>query len=262
MKKNILLLLTIVLTHSIFAQENYSERRKSWFDLQVAQHIGLNSWSNVAYANAGFPANALTEFRGALNFYISYPVGAFIDMGVGIMPAPSMRSLSLDRFPMPHQGTQYYLRDILSESGNSNASAHFKASVGLFGNIPAAEKLTVMPYFGIGLLSPVSQRKYEVLLKEHGSNMQYQAIYSWNHNNSNEYDEQVPLGYLTGRLNFNYKLSSKSSLLLGLEYMWFMNTLDFYGKYTNTFNANIQKDFSVKGNNMNMLGVSVGISFR
>jgi hypothetical protein len=46
-----------------------------------------------------------------------------------------------------------------------------------------------------------------------------------------------------------------------MEYTWFLNTLDFYGRYTNTFNANVQRDFIVKGEKMNMIGVSVGISF-
>jgi len=69
------------------------------------------------------------------------------------------------------------------------------------------------------------------------------------------------LGYLTGRLNFKHRISQKSILQFGLEYMWFLNGIDFYGKYTNTFNANIQRDFRVKGNKINMFGVSVGLSF-
>ena len=262
MKKNILLLLTVVLIQSLSAQNNPVKEKKSWIDLQAVQHIGLNAWSSIDYVNDGFPTTALTEFRAVYNHYVaSRYVGAFVDAGIGIIPAPKMKSLSLDGMPMPYSGTQYYLRDILSESGNSNVSAHLKMTFGLFGNIPANEKLTVLPYFGIGFLT-MPQRKYEVILKEHGSNMQYQATYNWNCNDAGEYAESVPLGYLTGRLNFIYKLSDKSSLLLGLEYTWFMNTLDFYGKYTNTFNANVQREFSVKGDNMNMFGISVGISFK
>ncbi|MCL2649821.1 MAG: hypothetical protein FWD60_02195 [Candidatus Azobacteroides sp.] len=260
MKKNILLILNIVLIHSLSAQNNRVEEKRSWFDLQATQHIGLSEWSSADYANDGFPTTALTEFRGVCNFYIAHPhIGGFIDMGVGIMPAPGMRDLSLNRLPMPYNGTQYYLREVLSKSGNGNTSAHFKMTFGLFGNIPASEKLAIMPYFGIGFIT-MPQRKYEVILKEDGSNMQYQAVYSWNYKDTDGYADPSPLGYLTGRLNFKYKLSEKSSLLLGLEYTWFIDTLDFYGKYTNTFNENIQREFSVKGDNMNMLGISVGIS--
>jgi hypothetical protein len=135
-------------------------------------------------------------------------------------------------------------------------------TLGLFGKIPANEKLSVMPYFGIGFLT-MQQRKYEVILKEQGSNMQYQTLYVWNckHGNEYGYDKPTHPAYIVGRLNFKYKFSQKSSLLLGLEYTWFLNTLDFYGRYTNTFKANIQRDFNEKGEKMNMLGISVGISF-
>jgi hypothetical protein len=91
--------------------------------------------------------------------------------------------------------------------------------------------------------------------------MQYQTKYIWNYKNRNEYEEPSALGYLNGRLNFNYKLSPKLNLLLGLEYTWFFFILDFYGKYTNTFNENIERDFIIKGNKANMFGISAGISF-
>ena len=262
MKKTAILLLIIALMQSILAQDNDSELKKVWFDLQIAQHIGLNSWNRAGYANDGFPATALTEFRGTFGFYLNNPyIGAFVDMGIGIMPASKMKSFSLDRMPMPYSGTQYYLREMLSESGNGRASAHFKMTGGIFGDMPVNEKLTIMPYFGVGLIT-MQQRKYEMILKEHGSNMQYQTTYIWNRQNNSEYDNAIPLGYLNGKLVFKQKLSGKSSLLLGLEYTWCFNTLDFYGKYTNTFNANVERDFSIKGNKMNMLGFSVGLSFQ
>jgi hypothetical protein len=172
-----------------------------------------------------------------------------------------MKSLDIERMPMPHSGTQYYLREILSEYGSANTSAHFKMTFGLFGRIPSYENLTIMPYLGVGALT-MPRREYNIVLKEHGSNMQYETRYIWNYLSGYNYEEPVSLGYLTGRLNFKYRLSQKTNLLFGIEYQWFMNTLDFYGKYTNTFNANIERDFSVKGNRMNMIGIAVGISFQ
>ena len=271
MRRSILLLLVVALTQFLSAQnddvknddiekeEVKKEETRGWFNFQVAQHIGINQWSNASYANDGFPTAALTELRGACNIYIpEYYIGVFADMSVGIMPAPQMKTLSLDRMPTPHSGTQYYLRDILSESGNGSTSAHFKMTFGLFGKIPVSEKLTCMPYFGIGFLT-MPKRRYEIILKEHGSNMQYHTVYSWNYNE--EDGTSSSLGYLNGRLNFNYKFSDKLSLLMGLEYTWFFSTLDFYGKYSNTFNENIERDFSIKGDKMNMLGISMGISF-
>ena len=269
MKKFTSLLLAITLTQTLLAQISYQEteplfrkKSKGWIDFQIAQHIGLNPWSSVGYVNDGFPAASLTEFRGVLSYLPGSHFGIFADMGIGIMPAADMKSFNPERMPMPHSGTQYYLREMISESGNGKTSAHFKMTFGFLGKIPARENLTILPYLGVGFLT-MEQRRYEMILKEQGSNIQYQTTYIWNHSDDgNEHDSNSsPGGYLTGRLNFKYKLSPKSNLLLGVEYTWFMNTLNFYGQYINTFNANIERNFTVKGNKMNMLGLSVGISF-
>lgn len=261
--------MTVAIIQSLFSQENvntkiYSKKedKKAWIDLQAVQHIGLGQWSNTDYVNDGFPAASITEIRGVLNYFLFSPVYVSVDMGIGIMPG--FKSFDLDRMPMPHSGTQYYLREMLSESGNNKVSAHFKFTAGLLADFKATENFSIMPYFGIGGLS-MSSNSYEMILKEQGSNMQYNTMYVWgyrNYNSDNHNNESVLLGYLTGRLNFGYKISPKSSLLFGLEYTHFFNTLDFYGRYSNTFNGNIQRDFTVKGNKMNMLGISVGISFR
>lgn len=257
--------MTVAIVQSLFSQENintkiYTQNRekKAWVDFQAIQHIGLNNWSNADYVNDGFSATSITEIRGVLNCLLVWPFYGFIDMGVGIMPGS--KSFNIDRMPMPYNGTQYYLREMLSESGSDKASAHFKMTAGLFSNFEATEKLTLMPYFGVGGLS-LPSTSYEMILKEQGSNMQYNTMYVWGYKNSENYDtEPAMFGYLTGRLNFKYKISPKTSLLFGLEYTHFFNTLDFYGKYSNTFNGNIQRDFIIKGNKVNMLGISVGIS--
>lgn len=260
MKKIILLISAIALSHNIFAQTSEREFR---VDFQLVQHIGLNNWSNVGYVNDGLPGTNIMEIRGVFNLYmIGRRFGAFADMGVGIMPAPRMRSFDPGRMPVPHSGTQYYLREIVSESGGSSATAQFKMTFGLFGRMTVNEKLSVRPYVGAGFLT-MPQRQYDVILKEEGSNMQYDAVFAWNFRNRDQFENKTPsaLGYLNGRINFNYRLSSRSSLLLGLEYTWFLNSIDFYGKFTNSFNANVWRDFGVKGNKISMLGLSLGISF-
>ena len=241
-----------------WAQDDNNEYKWKWFDIQIAQHFGLSQWSEADYVNKGLPPTALTELRGVVNLLFTSPVGAFFDFGIGIMPAHRMRSFNIDGMPTPYNGTQYYLREILSDDGNGNASAHFKMTFGLFGMIRSNENLAIMPYFGVGFLT-MEQRKYEILLKEQGSNMQYQTTYIWNCHKKSGDEDYYPttLGYLTGRLNFLYN----SNFSLGLEYTWFLNSLDFYGKYTNTFNANVERDFRVKGNKINMLGISMGLSF-
>jgi hypothetical protein len=147
-------LLMIVTAQSLSAQENQPKIKYAWLDFQMAQHFGFYQWGNEAYINDGLPKNMLTEFRGAFNLHLVRPyIGAFVDMGFGIMPAPKMRSLKLDKMPPPRQGTQYYLREMISESENNGASGHFKMTHGLFGRIPASENLIIMPYFGVGFLT-------------------------------------------------------------------------------------------------------------
>ena len=236
--------------------------RRVWFDIQIMQHIGLNQWG-ADYLHDGLPRAAITELKSTLNLYMVRPyVGFFVDLGVGFMPASKMHTLDLTQMPMPHSGTKYYLREILSESGNTSTTTHFMMSLGFFGKIPINEKFSIMPYCGIGLFT-MPQRKYEIILKEQGSNIQYNALYVWNCKNGSEYgyDKPTQPGFLIGKLNFKYKFSHKSSLLIGLNYTWFLSTLDFYGSYTNTFNANIQRNFTVKGGKMNMFGISLGLSF-
>lgn len=242
------------------AQNRYEATK--WFDLQVVQHVGLNKWSDAGYVNNGLRPASITEIRGLANIYLfNYPVfGVFADMGLGIMPAPAMKSFDFEQMPTPNEGTQYYLREMLSESGIQGASAHFKLTAGLFGNIKANSKLSVMPYFGIGGLT-MPGRSYEMILKEHGSNMQYKTTYVWGGRGSADDYGSSMLGYMTGRLNLKHKINSTSNLLLGIEYTYFLDNMNFYGRYSNTFNGNIQRDLHIEGNNMSMLGISVGVSF-
>lgn len=263
MRKIILLLAAITFANNISGQTRIITDKKCWIDFQIVQHIGLNNWSNADFVNDGLPGTNITELRGVFNLYFgsSNVVGLFADMGVGIMSAPRMRTFDADRMPMPHSGTQYHVREIVSESGNSSASAHLKMIFGLFGRISVNKKLSIMPYAGAGFLT-MPQRRYDVILKEEGSNTQYEALYLWNSLNGNNYETPIALGCLNGRVNFSYRLSHRSNLLLGIEYTWFLNTLDFHSRFTNSFNANVWKDYRVKGNRMNMLGLSAGISFR
>ncbi|MDR0437370.1 MAG: hypothetical protein LBH22_03600 [Bacteroidales bacterium] len=253
MKKSIILLFSIALTSALSAQDENKSQMRASFNFQAAQHIGLTQWSNTGYVNDGLPKPFITELRGTLNILDKY-FGVFMDMGLGIMPVPKMRTLDLNRMPTPRNGTQYFLRETLQEADRSGASAHFKMTFGLVGKIPTdKENLTIMPYLGVGFLT-MPKRTYEVILKENNSNMEYQTTYIWNHND-NEYSNNSTLGYLTGRLNFKY-----NKILIGLEYTWFFTTIDFYARHTNVYNANITRNFTIEGNRVNTLGLSVGIS--
>jgi hypothetical protein len=259
------LIFSTILTFALYAQnENPStvtHKVRATLDLQLAQHVGLNQWSSASYVNDGLPRTSATEIRGVLNI-LGKNFGVFGDMGVAIMPAPRMRTLDFDRMPMPHNNIQYFLRETMTESDVDGASAHFRMTFGVVGKIPTnRENLTVMPYAGFGFLT-MPKRTYQVLLKESGTNMQYNTTYTWKYNGKNdEFERNPPLGFFNARMNFKYRLSGRSSIIFGVEYTRFLTTIDFHTEHVNTFNHNIRRDFTIEGNTMTMLGLSVGISF-
>ncbi len=263
MRKIILSAIVVLAAMQSLSAQKYAGANGGWWaDIQVSQNFGINKWSGSDYANDGFPRTSLTELRAVLNYYLITPsVGAFFDMGLGVMPAPRMRSFDAGLLPMPDRGKDYFIRH-QAESGVSRSSAHFRMSVGFFGEFYPMQRIAVMPYAGVGMMT-MTRRTFDVRLKENGSNMEYDAHYVWGRSKGDEYGGNGEvLGYFTGRLNFRYELNPRTNLLLGLEYTHSWNSTHFYADYRNAYNGNLQRSFSAKCNKMNMLGVSVGVSFR
>jgi len=261
--KKISLLSTLLLLCSVLinAQEDTPQKRNAWFDFQIAQSFGLNDWNRIKFASDRLPrASFSTDLRTTFNVYIVRPVGFFCDMGVGIMPAPRNGFSDPAAQATLFTGIPYYTKEMTVEKGYQTTSGHFKMTFGLFGKISAAEKLSVLPYFGIGFMT-ISAPTCEAILKEHDSNMQYTARYQWFGQNEYDYNTAASLGYLAFRLRFAYHISPKLDLLFGADYSWYPDRANFSETYTNYFNHNIVKTIEHKGNRLNMLGLSFGISF-
>lgn len=262
MKKTLFTLILLLAGANLAAaQEGNPGGKYFWIDLRAGQHLGLTEWTEASYANRGLPSPAVTELRATMNVHLmrSQHLGAFFDMGLGITPAPKMGSSDIGDLPAPYAGTQYWVREVLSERGSDKAGAHFKFTTGLFGDFELARRTRIMPYAGIGGMT-INPRRYDVVLKEEGTNMLYNTTYSWAHHQGDK--NTYMLGYLSARLDFSHRVSPRSRLLVGVEYTWFFTKVNFYADYTNAFNANIQRRVKAAGNNMNMLGVTLGISFR
>jgi hypothetical protein len=124
--------------------------------------------------------------------------------------------------------------------------------------------MSLMPYLGTGIMF-MPCRRYEVILKEEGTNVQYYAGYSWGTGDGdlslNSWGRNDMLGYVTARVNFRYKISPRQSLLAGLEYTYVYDTINFRSWFEEPYNSNIVREERIKGRRMNMLGISVGISF-
>jgi len=265
MKKVISLLFIILLWSAVWvkAQEVQNTREPNvWLDLQMAESFGLNDWNRVKFASDRLPNTSFaTDMRLTLNVYvIRKKAGLFHDIGLTIMPAPR------DGFSDPaaqatrYTGIPFHTKEITIEDGYQSSSAHFKMTIGLFGNFSASEKLSVSPRLGVGFMT-ISSPTCEAVLKEQDANMQYIARYQWFGQADNNEEFGNLLGYLTYRLRFSCKTSSKIRLLFGIEYTWHFTRANFSETYTNYFNPNIVKTSSHKGNQLNMLGLSLGVSF-
>jgi hypothetical protein len=229
---------------------------------QLAQSFGLYDWNSVKFASDRLPrATSSTDLRASVNLYvIKRAVGIFSDMGVGIMPAPRDGLSDPAEQAAFTSGIPYYTKEITADNGNQSASAHFKMTFGIFGKISMSDKLSVSPRFGGGFMT-ISSPSCKAVLKEHDSNMQYTAHYQWFGVGDYSYSNEAMLSYLTFRLRFDYRFAPKRYLLFGIEYTWFANRSDFTERYTNYFNYNLVRTINHKGNQLNMLGCSIGVSF-
>ena len=266
MRKSILFLMAAFAALQPLAAQTFAHvDDKEWrFDFQLVQHAGTNAWNDNDFAADGFPRHRMTDLRGVLGFKpYGLPVGAFFDMGVSVMPSPDMRSFDFGRLPKPDNGAKYFVRELLSASGDEGESAHFKISVGVFGDFRVTDRLAFMPHLGVGGFT-MQRRNYTAVLKEDGSNTMWEASYVWGKSaGDNHYNTGGEMfGYVVGRLNFRYEISTSAHLLVGLEYTHCYRSANFYGRFRNSFNNNIQREFALPGNKMNMLGLSLGLSFR
>ena len=259
MKKISLLCLFLMCSIGFVNAQDSQQERKIWFDVQVAQYFGFNDWNRVKFASDRLPrTSSFTDLRATFNVYLFRPVGFFCDMGIGIMPAPRNGFSDPTAQATLATGVPYYTKETIVDRGYQTASGNFKMTFGLFGKFSAADKLSISPYFGVGFMS-VSAPTCEAILKEHDTNMQYIARYQWF--DLDEYNKSYPLTYLAFRIRFAYHISSKLNLLFGIEYNLYPERVNFSETYTNYFNRNIVKTINHEGNRLNMLGLSVGISF-
>ena len=247
---------------SVIAQDTRdTQGRKTWIDFQIAHSYGFNDWNRLKFASDRLPGTSSTDLRATFNVsVVQKTVGIFHDIGVSIMPAPRDGYSDPAAQAALFMGTPFHTKEITREDGNQSAGAHFKMTIGLFGKIFVNDKLSVSPCFGIGFIT-LSTPTCEAVLKEHDTNMQYTVRYHWFGKDEYDYNNSVSLGYLAYRLRFACKVSPKLNLLFGCEYTWYFTPADFSETYTNYFNPNITKTNYYKGNKINMLGLSLGVSF-
>ena len=255
------LLSVILLWSAVSVNAQVAQERAVRLDIQIAQSFGLNDWNRVKFASDRLPhTSSSTDLRATLNVHVfRRTVGIFHDIGLGIMPAPRNGFSDPAEQAAFTMGVPYYTKEIVVENGNESASAHFKMTLGVFTKFSIVEKLSVSPCFGVGFMN-ITAPTCEVVLKEQDSNMQYIARYQWFGQDEYSYSNETMLSYLAFRLRFAYRILPKSNLLFGFEYTWFPIRADFSERYTNYFNHNIINTLNYKGNRLNMLGFSVGIS--
>lgn len=118
-------------------------------------------------------------------------------------------------------------------------------------------KWSIPPSIGVGLHN-IEFPYYSVEVKEKYTNNIHTIYFDWFKNSV----ISTTLGTVNGRLDFTYKLSKRTNLLFGIEYVRYLSRIDFIieKKDYNRNTANIV--YENRGNYMNTLGFKVGISFR
>lgn len=265
MKRHLFLLLAaLAAAPALRAQEEtfFVPPKGFWLDFQAAQSIRLGAWNDFDPAADGFPGRSMTELRAVANFRLVNPskLNLFADMGLGVMSASPMDEFRLEGLPVPNANEHYFLRDIRSESGTGRASAHFRVTVGLSSEFRLDERWSVLPALGVGGMA-MPQRRFETVLKEEGSNNQYEADYAWGGSGLEDWGSTMP-GLWTARLHFRRPIGRGTSLLVGMEYTQLFNTVDFHSRFIHSFNSDVRRELSAYGNKVGFLGISAGISFR
>lgn len=221
--------------------------RRAWFDIQYVQTARLNDWNDVPYLEKQMPGRFSSNFRLAFNVN---PVGGF-DLWGGIewgISYPKHRDrVSGSSFPMT-QGKEYYLTDTGKIDGSMNLAS---LSCGVSYSFKAGD-WRISPGLGLAWQYLVAF-DYKVTLKEKYSNTVIEQNYYW--------DGGAVIPCLVPRIQFAWKYDRHNSLLLGLEWRHALKTTDFNMTSTEVYSS-LRRTASLPGNRIDVLGVSVGISFR
>ncbi len=237
--------------------------RIPWADVQVVQYVALNDWSNSDFINNHMHSPSGTGIRGSFNWRLSRPVGVFADMGVSFHNAPRYNQTSPGEIIPLDADTRHFIVEDRSRGGYNGAGANLKMTFGLFSQINLSGsddgRWTLLPYLGVGFTT-INAPSYDYVTKEEGTNNYYNTWCSWLGDDPYEYEST--LGCLNARINLTYKIRHRFRILLGVEYTLLYNGVDFYARYSNYFNGRVVREFHQAGNNVGLLGFSLGMSFR
>lgn len=255
MKKAILILGVLLLCLLARSQE-----RKFWFDVQMVKHIGLNKWNGNSGVNNELYRPSTGYLRGSMHKIIYKNWGLFFDTYIGYFSYPESRYVMEDYLMLDMN--RYYLKDS-DESHSSKKAVGLGATVGGFFRIKVGDngKWGILPYLGIGVIDDISNntpyKRYA--FKERDTNNMYDVFYSWI--GEGRYSSRT-LGYLTSRINFTYKIARHTNIAFGIEYEFYLDRADFTAELYDFYRDETVSKHTIKGNYLNKLGFSIGLSFR
>ncbi len=235
----------------LFSVNLHSQNKKLWFDFQLAEHFGLNDWINNKSINNVLYKPLFTEFRTTFNWNFYRLLGIYADGSLALYIYPSNTHFDINSYPVID--LDYYQKD--SWSLNEQQPISLMMSWGVFYKIDCG-KWNILPRLGIGI-QDMNNPQYTYNIKEKDTNAVYSVDYNW----FSQEENYVTLGYLASRINFAYKIGKESRLLFGIEYRRFLKRVQFSAQVTDDYNDIVIGKYSEKGNYMNTLGISLGISF-
>lgn len=252
MKKVLVIILFMLGTVlAVQAQDN----KRVWFDISLQQNIELNDWYDNKDLNYLMPRIQTPNLKVKIGWDILPNWGVFGDVSFGMVSYKK----GFDKTNMlgEFDTGNYYISDMWHRD-NSDDKVRGLITLGSFYKF-RYNKWDFIPYLGIGFDEAcVPFASYTA--KEKGSNNKYKVFYEWM--GKQLYDESnIKKVALSLELVAAYKLRPNTHITFGINYRYSLYKAKFKAVVSDYYDQSFVREIPVEGNNLQTLGISVGIRF-
>lgn len=222
----------------------------------IEQQFMLNNWHNDSKYDDGLGDLGGTEINMRLNWYVQNNWGLWLQYGLVFRKKGKGFPAYLNLFNEINLNDYYVDDESMLNNNGYNGNIGLNAFLGVF-YTKSIKKWNIMPHFGIGVDGVYIDRlDYSIKRKE--TNEAYNISYSLFEDDS--YDKILANMYF--QIKASTKLWKTTNLELGINYRQFLERSNITGTMMNFYDGSFVKQVNQKGNLVNTLGVSVGVSFR
>jgi len=227
-----------------------AQKKTYHIDIRAKQTFGLNQWYDDPSVSSFLRKPSSTDLQIAFFKEIYKEWGAFFDLSVALFsydkisdPLYSFSPLNMENYYIGWQFKQ-----------NEQAKLGTKLTIGVFRKFNVG-KWEIIPALGYGV-DEVNAPSFSYQLKEKDTNAMYIEEYNW----LNTTGTEVKMFHVISAQVQSYYRIGKCRLNLGIEFRQFLNRAKFYSTTMDSYDNTIIRNDCLKGNLMNNLSVSVGVS--